>query len=72
MVFCKRCGDGQYANRVNCPDCRDVSVEKKLELMTRNFYDALNLLKKIRDMDYRGNRHSSQELAFRFCERFRE
>lgn len=67
MVFCKVCGDGRVSNRFECPACKDVSADKKLELMTRHFYDAFHLLEKIRDIDFRGNRHSPQELAQLFC-----
>jgi len=67
---CVICGDGVYKAQDKCTYCKPDPLDKQVELLKRDLYDALKLLKKIKDMTFTGYRHSPQELASEFMERF--
>jgi hypothetical protein len=70
-MICIKCGDGVLSPQKDCPHCKPVDKDKQIEILQRDLGDAIKILTRIRDMDYRGNRNSAQTDAYNFLERFR-
>ena len=67
---CVICGDGVYKDQEDCTYCIPDPLDKQVELLKRDLYDSLKLIRKIKDMNFIGHRNSPQELASTFMERF--